>query len=392
MDSSFIKDYQHVAFPRNIRRLYIGNLVRNLAVALIGVFGTIFFFEQLGHSVVNVIMFFLVGYGLFLIFTPIFARGVSRPGIKKMMLWALPFLALSFVSLILWQEITIAFAILYMVGMTLYRLLYWTPYHIDFALFTQQENRGKQMALLMNISAVVLAVAPVAAGFMITSVGYIPVFGAGLVLTLAAMIPLSMTEPKYEEFTFGFVESFRRLFTSGEGNVFVAHAANGMQHITTTVMWPVFIFLALDDYAAVGLITTLVLLVTIAIRFVVGRLNDRYDDKKVLPITTFIFTTGWVLKMFVETGLGIFLIDSYHSAGRAANKLAFNHTFYEQAAEHGDFIDEFAVLRSLATNLGRVIMLGVAIPLVIFGSMKMVFLVTAVMSLLMMFAVNAKKK
>lgn len=372
---------------RNIKFLYLGHLLRNISVALVGVFGTIFLYEQFNNSVTLVIVFYILNHSFFFFLVPLFTKKIQKWGTQTMMLVALPFLTLTFLFLFLWEQLSVWFVIPYLVVLLIYRLFYWMSYYIDFTLFTKTGSRGTQMALLRNIGTIALAFVPLLTGYILSLNGYGTLFIIGLIITLVAMIPLMKIENIYEEYSFGYLDTYKKLFSlKTYRNLFIGHAANGAQEMVTSVIWPIFIYIIVTDYQKIGLITSGVLILTIFLRFFIGKIADRFSDRKVLPITSALAATGWFFKALVESKTGIFLSDSYHSLGKAANSMSFYHSFYDQASDSHEMIDEFVVLSSLAKHIGKIIMLLVMIPVVIYLDIKIVFIIAGILTLLMRFA------
>ena len=72
--------------------------------------------------------------------------------------------------------------------------------------------------------------------------------------------------------------------------------------------------------------------------------------------------------------------------GRAVNRMSFDSSTYEQAADNGHYIDEFTTLKNMAIDMGRVVMLMlVALLVYCVGNIRVVFIVAALATLMMSF-------
>lgn len=376
--------YHPPHFSPSIISLYLNTILRQVGSGLVSLFGVIFFFEKFGSSIDKVIILFIIYYFLYAIFLPLVARLIGRLGIKKMMITAMPFLVATMLCLYLWDFSPYLFLVLYVMLGTIYRLLFWVPYHVDFAEFTEKGSRGRQMAFLLNISEVVLAITPLIGGFIIARHSYSSLFLIAAIVISIAVIPLFFVRPTYEEYTFKYLETFRRLFKKENRPILVANVSNGIQGAVGVIIWPIFIFAILKgQYISVGLVTALTIVALIILRTITGSLIDRWGEEKILKISTFFYATGWVLKVFVNTGFHVFLTDTYQNFGKVVNKTAFDATFYDQAADQEHYIDEYTVLRTVALNIGRIAMLAVALPIIALFGITATFIVAAVATLFM---------
>ncbi|MCD5384442.1 MAG: hypothetical protein LRZ97_00830, partial [Candidatus Pacebacteria bacterium] len=123
---------------------------------------------------------------------------------------------------------------------------------------------------------------------------------------------------------------------------------------------------------------------------IVGRVIDKIGRRdKVLKYSTLLSATGWLIKVFVDSAFQIFITDTYHRIGRAANRMTFDSSTYEQAADNGHYIDEFTTLKNMALDIGRVIMLSAVGMLVYFvGNIRIVFILAALATLVMVLLNN----
>ncbi|PCI18996.1 hypothetical protein COB64_04485 [Candidatus Wolfebacteria bacterium] len=379
-----LKNYSRLHFSHNIRSLYFSTILRQIGAGLISLFGVIFFFEKFGNSLENVIKLFIIVFLLYGFLVPLSARLIGRIGMKKMMIVGMPFLTLTILSLFFWDANPILFLSLYLVFVTLFRILFWLPYHVDFAEFTETGKRGKQMAVLINISQVVLGITPLIGGFIISSYGFSTLFFIAAVIVTTAIIPLFFIEDVKEKFSFGYLETFRNLFRKNNRSLLVAHASNGIQGAIGVIIWPIFIFAILKgDFFVVGVISSLTIFFILILRTFVGSLIDRWGKKRILKIGSLLSVTGWILKIFVNSGFQIFLADTYHNFGRVVNTLPFDVSFYDQAAENKHYIDEYTVIRTIALNFGRVVVLLISLPIIMYFGITATFIIAAIATLFM---------
>ena len=164
----------------------------------------------------------------------------------------------------------------------------------------------------------------------------------------------------------------------------ISFAADGAQTIVAIVFWPLFIwFILQQSYTAVGIVTSLIILVSIVVRLLVGDYTDRIDKKKLLKYGTILYALGWLVKIFVATGFHIFLVSTYHNFSEIMMRTPYEALTYERAADSGEMVDEYAALREIALTFGRVLMILLVFGLLSFtGNFEISFIMAAIASLL----------
>ncbi len=364
--------------------LYGSRILMRIALGSLSVFLPIFFYNQYEQNISMVILIFATMFLLQLLFTPLATKLLYIFGMKVMILIGTAFAILGVLSLYFvpqYLSLSLAcFTILY----ASYRALYWIPYHVNFAHMLGKAHRGRQLALLRNASGMLVILAPIIAGFLITSRGFNSLFLYSTLFMLLSVLPLVYAHNTYEKFSWGYLDTFVHLFKSKNRPILLAHAANGAQGVAVTLFWPLYVFILLDErYTAVGIITSLTLVAVVILRYIIGKLFDSWSEKRMLLVGVLFSTTGWILKIFVNTPLEIFMADSYHQFGRTANTLTFDATTYEQSADAGRYIDEYTAIKEMALNVGRLVMLALVFVFVSAFGIKIAFILAAVVTLFM---------
>ena len=81
----------------------------------------------------------------------------------------------------------------------LFRLFPWVPYHVDFAVFTKDGERGKDVSITAAIVAVTGVIGPILAGYIIQNSGYQTLFLVAIALLLAAAVSyMSVIPPELQ--------------------------------------------------------------------------------------------------------------------------------------------------------------------------------------------------
>ncbi len=390
---NLIKKYKEVTFSKELKSLYASSLLRHIGISLIGTFSVIFFFQNFNNSIEKVILLEIVLFGAFLLLTPLTAKLFKRYGLERLMRFATPFLGVSMLALYLLDQTQIsAFLALYIASLSLFRIFYWVPYHIELAKSTDNKSRGRQIAIMSNIAMAFSVITPIFSGIIIASFGFSPLFILAMIVALTSVVPLYSLKMNYEEYSFGYLETFKKVFARNNRSLFYAHFSNGMQMIVGSTIWPIYIFLLFEEeYALLGIIASLSVVSLVALRVVVGYLNDGGRKKKFLRYSSMVSGSGWLMKFFVSTPVEVFAADTYHNAGKASQQMTYNHTMYEHAQNNNTFIDEYSVLRETSLNLGRIFMLLLSLLIIRYFPIEVTFIIAALAAIVVSFEGSEKK-
>ena len=137
-----INFYKKVFFSRNILFLYLNRVIIQIALGFIGVFGTIFFYEQFSYSISKVVLLYAALYLVFTITAHIGAKFIQKIGMRNMMILSTLFLLGSLFARLMWDTNAFLFLTLFFLLAVLDKMFYWVPYHIEFASFTKKNQRN----------------------------------------------------------------------------------------------------------------------------------------------------------------------------------------------------------------------------------------------------------
>ncbi len=352
---------------QEINELYLSIALRNFATSMISMFGIIFIYKILNSSLLLTFVFYFVQYSLQVALLPITAKLLDKWGIKKMMAIGTPFLGLYFLLLVTAGHYTNNTKILvYILSLAIickifYLILYWPPRHIDFAKFSQSHKRGRQISLQQIIVALSKTAAPLVGGIIVTIWGFNALFTSSALLLFISSAPLFFSPEVYEHYSYGYKESFKKLFNKKNLKTSLAFFFEGIEYGTSVFVFPLFIYFTIKKFDTIGLITSLSLIITLIFTYLIGWFNDKEGSKKLLPYTSVVHGFAWLLLNFIKTPLQFFFLSSFHKLAETANHIPFISTYYHRAQTQGENIDEYIISHELAHNLGRVFLFFVII-------------------------------
>ena len=383
MNSFFKKVFSKTKLSPDITALYSNIVIDQIGEGLVGLFMPIFLWQTFG-SINLVLLYYFCVYFLYAVLVFFGAKIMSRLGQKMSMILSIPFKILFFTGLYFlsvgYPVLIITFLMITIVEVRL--MLFWVPYHTDFAGFTNKKSRGRVIGLLSALSSLVSILIPVFSGWLIKMYGFEVLFLIAIVLFVVSLLPLFLIKPTFEKFTFSFKETWRKLLGRQYRRMFLSYFADGMENMVGAIIWPIFIFQLLKgDFLAVGAISSLIVLFTVSAQLIMGQFTDKFDKKKLMRWGSGLYAIGWFLKIFVSTGFEIFLASTYHNFAAIVMRTPFDALIYEKAADAGHYVDELTVLREMALNLGRAFCVILLFIFLSFFGLQWTFILAGVASL-----------
>ena len=347
---------------RLIKTLYTTHTLRVLGVSLVDFFGVLFIYDVTDQDLVATVGVFAILYFLYSLFIPRAAQWYGQSMSRKSMMMVgmlaltasyLPFIAIP-------NQVTLIIA-LHLVFQALFRLMYWLPYQVSIAQAMQNGKRGRALAVLEIFTSIALGLSPLVGGFLIDNYGFQAMFTVGVIVLSLAIIPLFFV-PQFsgDRFEIPYRHSFRILFSKHRLRFLMAHSAAGANHIGRTVFWPLFIFLLLDgQYATIGIISSAAMLVVIVLRLLTGHLLDKPKHQhRVVQTVSKLQALTWWLRALPVNAWQVFAADTAFRLVQSGNDMTYNKLVYDHLDQEEDRADEYIVIRVIALNLGRFIMLG----------------------------------
>jgi MFS family permease len=363
--------------------LSTGRLIQLVSNALVGFFLPIFIYNKLDHRIDLMLIFFGASWLLYAILVPFGAQLFNRFGFRRVLISSVFTDALFYIFLYNLDVNPILFLTLAGISRTLNLILFWIPYHVDFAKFTTKSDRGKEYSFIMAGATIIGIIMPVFSGALISRYSFNFVFVLEIVATMFEFIPFYLLPRTHESYCWGYLETFRHFFSKANRNLVLAQMASGAENVVSFLIWPIFIFLILNgQYLKVGLIMTLISGVTAVLQLLMGRWTDNFDKKKMVRTGSFLYSLGWIAKAIIGTAFQIFIVGVYHSFTDIIMRTPFDSLNYEIAADQGHYVDEYTVIKEMAVQFGRVIMIGIVIMLLSFSfALQWLFVLAALASL-----------
>lgn len=366
--------------------LATNRLLGYAAAALIGVFFPIFLYEFFNQSIAPVILWYVLLYGLRVPLFIVAGKVFGRIGLLKSMAIGTLGYTLFFAATYL-LDVGVAVNPYLLLGLTIAgwainSAFYWSPYHIDMAEMTDKDKRGSELSVLYSAQKVVGVLAPALGGYLVAQYSYQASFMIGVVLTLLSLFPLKFVPKIDVEYEFGFFETFKEMFSKDFRPMTFAMMSYGAENVVGILFWPLFLFTVFKgDYLDIGLFATGIVVVGIVLNVIVGKALDKKSKAKILNWGTELYALGWFFKAFVSTVTQVFAASTFHKLGGTIMGTARHTVMYEQAADAGHYVDEYSIIREMALNSGRVIMLLILLVVTAYFSIQTAFIFAALSTL-----------
>jgi len=373
-------------FDKELSELYISHTIRRFAMAMIIIFEPVYIFLYFKKSLSAVFLYFGAIALLYGILVPFGAKIMMKLGLKKAMLFSVPFLF--FYYFVLWQ-INFHFLLIFLAIILrfFYALFYWPAYHTDLARFSKREFRGEQIGTSMVVYNLASVIAPLIGGFLLFKLGFPILFIIVLILLFVSAIPLFFTGEIREVYTDSYEKAFKQIFSKKFYKEAIAFAAFGFDQGISFFIWPIFMFVLAINYESMGLITSGALFLSLILTLYIGKLVDRLSRRRLLRIGSILTAAAWLFKTFIRTPLDAFLAQTIYRFAFTSCNIPYRAIMYDKASEDRGTLDRFIVFREMSHNVGRAlvfIILAIIFFFVPVSNMYLIFPLAAIFALFFM--------
>ncbi len=330
--------------------------IRDFVSGMTNVFVPVYLYS-FGYSVMFISTFYLVYFCLGFLSYRFVARYVASHGLYHPLF--LSYLALALASGLLslaGQSVIFVFAAL--LPLMASEKFFWPIRHIDIArLFSAGISMKKTTSTLNTLSMFISAIAPMLGGLLAAS------YGAGASLFCAFLIMLFAISLLWGEYIKERGEPVSSTFNLKYRKDMLANAAMNIQSITAALLWPLFIFIFVTGFEALGIILSAGFAVSMLLTYASGNwfINFPYFKSGL-----FIRSLTFILRPLVA-GVGSFIaIDMIGNIGNSFMASRFNARYYNQANNSKD-IDSYVFSLESGGELGKLTVISVLLISLLLG-------------------------
>jgi len=338
-------------FPhKELTQIYISAALRSFAVSLIALFVPLYLHIELGFSMNRTLQFFIFYAAILAISTPLAAKFSSKFGFQHSILLSVPLYLAFILTLYLLPVLAIPLPIIAgLLGSSV--AFYWMGMHMVFHHASDHKHRGEEVGKRMSISILATMAGPLIGGFLIKFVGFKVVFVLASIVLLAAALFLFLSKENYINYRF----NFKTLFDKEHWQYPLVFMARGMRTMANGVVWPLFIFVILNDYLSLGFVGFLLSGLSAILVLIMGKFSDHNDKRKIIWWVTGFESVSWFLRAFVSTVGQVIGVTIFGGITYGAMESPLGALEYDSAK---GTIAPYFVGREMYICLGRILLLS----------------------------------
>ncbi len=361
LDHSYEDLHKLTSLQGKMQKLYSNLALRTLAFSCISFFVPIYLLFYIKLTFETVALFFAVFFAVMAVFSPIALVIAQRIGLKNAVVVSLPFSILFFVMLYRMSDgLMFPLWLIALLG-GIGESLYFTALNIDFALNTKKEYRGYNIGVLDSFFKSSALFGPIFGAGVIVYFGFELLFGLTLLVLMLCLIPALQVRVRREKFRI----SFKRIFSLKNARYMPAFFAYGIMSAAEWFLWPVFVFVALNDIWSVALAVALVAFGTAIFVGFFRHAALKYSLSSFLKAGALIYSITWILRINSTTALDIYTLSFLAGLAIVIVHIPFFTDTIERAKERG--VAEFICFREIAVSLGRVAFFGAVLIALVNG-------------------------
>jgi len=334
-----------------LSEVYWNLAIQSFGLSLISIFIPIYLL-QLGYTVSNVLLFMIFYFGMVAVFSPLSALFANKFGFKHVILFRTPLLLAFMAGLYFLPNFrNIIFFIAIVGGIA--GSLYWISINSIFSKASDKKHRGKQVGKLVSLPSFASLLGPLIGGFVAVAFGMDILLIISFVILLVSPIPLFFTKEVKPHVKF----SLKKLMTKEHAKFLKGFLADGPRFVAGAILWPIFVYIILNDTVSVGIMATLGSVGVILFTVYIGKISDKINRNVLLRLGGILGALIWSIRIFAKQAWHVFVLTFCAGMFTVLIDVPFIAMSFDKASKDKD--DAFIVFRELGLGFGRVITLVV---------------------------------
>lgn len=314
----------HLPRLTEMKKLFWERSFDSVATNLVSIFIPIYLLKL--HCSIQQIFLFYTLTGLFMtIIYPFGFRAIGVVGANRTIvlgnLWGAVFFLLLF-RLPHWHEPLWMLAIF----RGAYSAFYFPAFTANFVAARAHKKTGLQIGWLNAITLVLGGIAPAVGGILGASFGLNWVYVLVAAVIFIANLPLLLGRENLKNISF----SFKRIPWQ-ESKDFWANGLYNVPGFVESVIWPLSISLFVASYSVIGLLSSAIVLSTIAISLYVGKLEDKVGERPYINEGVTTNAIANIGKLFASTPMGVLGVNFISGTSDALLANSFTSRYYKNA-------------------------------------------------------------
>jgi hypothetical protein len=328
-------------------RMYWTMALKTFAISLVGVFVPAYLYK-LGYSLHQIILYFLIREIIELVMVIPSTLSMKVIGIKRTFMIGC---VVTLANLLLLYALPMHHGLFALAAVSegLAISLFFLPYHFMFSAAVTRKDSGKQVGLMDIILSIVTALGPLVGGLLASATSVQVVLLMAVFFVAVSFGPLLHgSKPDYLK-KFSYTKPFSLLLSRDS----LSNMGFGVTEMIATIIWPLFIFLAVKSYATLGVIVSVSLIIIIILDYVVGYLTDKGSLAKLLRVGSITSAAVHTIRVVGTSVLGVTAINIASDVTHTLFRVPWTREFYRHAGkDRGTYI----AAMELAVCVGRAVL------------------------------------
>lgn len=315
--------------------------LKTFGVSLVGVFVPAYLYT-LGYSLEKILLYFLVRELIELVMVLPTTSAMKWFGVKRTFILGC-FLTIGnlYLLYILADSPSVFLATAVAEGLAI--SLFFLPYHFLFSAAVTKKDGGTQLGLMDIIVCIVAALGPLIGGFIAEATSLQMVLLIALAFVVIATFPLIRSKDNHHLKNVRYIRPLKMLNSRDS----VSNMGFGVTEMVATIIWPLFIYLTVKNFAVMGVIVSISILVVIFMDIIVGKMTDNGGKANLLKYGSYGSAVTHGFRFAGTSVVGIWIINFASDITHTLFRIPWTAEFYMHASakERASYIAamEFAV-------------------------------------------------
>lgn len=338
---TLVKHHIHNSKYLERNRIYWAMSLKTFGVSLVGVFVPAYLYT-LGYSLEKILLYFLVRELIELVMVLPTTSAMKWFGVKRTFILGC-FLTIGnlYLLYILADSPSVFLATAVAEGLAI--SLFFLPYHFLFSAAVTKKDGGTQLGLMDIIVCIVAALGPLIGGFIAEATSLQMVLLIALAFVVIATFPLIRSKDNHHLKNVRYIRPLKMLNSRDS----VSNMGFGVTEMVATIIWPLFIYLTVKNFAVMGVIVSISILVVIFMDIIVGKMTDNGGKANLLKYGSYGSAVTHGFRFAGTSVVGIWIINFASDITHTLFRIPWTAEFYMHASakERASYIAamEFAV-------------------------------------------------
>ncbi len=336
-----------VLLEREINQVYSSVALQSLATSMVALFAPIYLVYELGYSIEMMCIFYIIFSIFFALVSPFAGKIVARYGMKHATICSIPLTIIAFLSLYFIPSATFLFFIA-AATFGAARSMFWLGIHLEFFYVSDESHRGEQVGIRHAATILPALFGPLLGGILIEHSGFMTTFLFASIILVGSAFLLLLSEDHHEPFDV----NWDRVVSAEYWRLAPYYYWKGAWAIGNTVFWPFLIYGVLGGYVKLGIVATVLSVITVFMTVMMGRVGDKYGYFNVLRYAIPFESISWFLRHMVYQVQHVYAIILMQGLSHGASQSSLGAVDYKYVGEHHI---EYFIVREMFISIGRLL-------------------------------------